>query len=60
MSELRGFQKKIYEERMRREFEKKEEYDKKGIDIDRIKDWINENTDRMLRHNEIKEQLEKQ
>lgn len=58
MSELRGFQKKVYEDRMRRELEKKEEYDKKGIDIDRIKDWINENTDRMLKHNELKEQLD--
>ena len=38
---------------MRREVEKKEEYDKKGIDIERIKDWINENTDRMLRHQEL-------
>lgn len=45
---------------MKRELEKKEDYDKKGIDIDRIKDWINENTDRMLRHNELKESLETQ
>jgi hypothetical protein len=40
---------------MKREMEKREDYEKKGIDIDMIKDWINENTDRMLLHNELKE-----
>lgn len=52
-------QKKAYEERMRKEFEKKEEYDKKGIDIDRIKQWITDNTDRMMVHAELKEGMEK-
>lgn len=32
--------------------------DGKGIDIDRIKQWIQDNTDRMLKHNEIKESME--
>ena len=37
MSELRGMQKKVNEDRLRKELEKNEDYDKKGIDIDRIK-----------------------
>jgi hypothetical protein len=41
-------QKKVYEERLRKDLEKQEEFDKKGIDIDRIKQWITDNTDRML------------
>jgi hypothetical protein len=40
ISELRAMQKRVYEERYRREIEKKEELDKKGIDVDRIKVWI--------------------
>lgn len=40
----------MYEERLRKEIERKEEHDKKGIDIDRIKQWITDNTDRMLQH----------
>ena len=60
MAELRGMQKKVNEDRMKRELEKREDYDKKGIDIDRIKDWINENTDRMLRHQELQETLDRQ
>jgi|LauGreDrversion4_2_1035121.scaffolds.fasta_scaffold106559_1 hypothetical protein len=40
ITELRAMQKRVYEERFRREIEKKEEMDKKGIDVDRIKVWI--------------------
>lgn len=59
MAELRGMQKKIYEERMRKEMEKQEDYEKKGIDIDRIKQWITDNTDRMMQHQELKDAMEK-
>jgi hypothetical protein len=52
-------QKRVYEERIRREIEKKEEYERKDIDVDRIKEWITDNTDRMLRHHELKEAMEK-
>ena len=40
---------------MRKEQEKKEEYESKGIDIERIKVWITENTNRMLEHRELTE-----
>lgn len=46
------------EDRLRKEQEKKEEYESKGIDIDRIKGWITENTNRMLEHREISDSLE--
>ena len=59
LSELRGMQKKIYEERYRKELEKNEELERKGTDVDRIKQWIQDNTDRMLRHNELKEAMER-
>eukprot|EP00347_Sterkiella_histriomuscorum_P016618 403352497 len=60
MSELKGFQKKVMEERMKRDQEKKEEYESKGIDVERIKTWITENTNRMLDHRELTEQMEQQ
>lgn len=47
------------EERQKREQLKNEENDKKGIDIDRIKNWINENTQKMLRAKDLKDQLER-
>ena len=59
-SEVKGFQKKIYEERDKRERERQAEYESKGIDIDRIKIWINENTRRMLEHRELKDALDEQ
>ena len=52
-------QKRVYEERLRREIEKKEELDKKGIDVDRIKVWITQNTDKMLRFRELQEAMKK-
>ena len=57
--ELRAMQKRVYEERLRREIEKKEELDKKGIDVDRIKVWITQNTDKMLRFRELQEAMKK-
>ena len=59
VSELRAMQKRIYEERLRREIEKKEEHDKKGIDVDRIKVWITQNTEKMLRYRELQEEMAK-
>ena len=44
---------------MRKDMETNLDYDKKGIDIDRIKQWITHNTDRMLHHNELKDAMEK-
>ena len=32
---------------------------KKGIDIEVIKEWIENNTDKLVRHKELKHQLEK-
>jgi len=57
--ELRAMQKRVYEERLRRDLEKQEDMDKKGIDVDRIKVWITQNTDKMLRFREIEEAVAK-
>lgn len=40
---------------MRREQERIEQSEKYGVDIDIIKNWINENTQKMLRHKDMKE-----
>jgi len=40
IAELRAMKSRVNEERLRKEIEKREELDKKGIDIDRIKVWI--------------------
>lgn len=57
--ELRAMRKKVYEERLRRDIENQEDMDKKGIDVDRIKVWITQNTDKMLRFREIEEAVTK-
>jgi hypothetical protein len=40
---------------LKRELEKGEEESKYAMDIDRIKVWIQSNTDRMLRQRELQE-----
>ena len=37
---------------------KREDEEKNGIDIDRIKTWINDNTQKMLQSKDLKEKLE--
>lgn len=55
LEEMKMQQKKQYEERLKREMEKGEEESKYSMDIDRIKVWIQSNTDRMLRQRELQE-----
>ena len=55
LEEMKMHQKKQYEERLKREMEKGEEESKYSMDIDRIKVWIQSNTDRMLRQRELQE-----
>ncbi len=55
--ELRGMIRKVNEEKLRREIERREEHEKKGIDIDRIKVWIGMHMDKMLRCREINEEM---
>lgn len=57
--ELRGMQKRVLEDRLRKEMERKEELDNKGIDIDRIKVWIGMHTDKLLRNRELVEGMQK-
>jgi seryl-tRNA synthetase len=48
------------EEKIKKEQLEAKEAESKGIDIDLIKTWITSNTDAMLKHQELKEYLEKQ
>ena len=59
LEEMKLQQKKQYEERLKRELEKGEEESKYSMDIDRIKVWIQTNTDRMLRQRELLEMGDK-
>lgn len=49
MSELKGLQKKVREEKERRQKEEERENSAQGVDIDSIKDWINMNTEQLLK-----------
>jgi hypothetical protein len=49
MSELKGLQKKVREEKERRLREEERENNAQGVDIDSIKDWINMNTEQLLK-----------
>ncbi len=44
INELTGLKKRVEEQRMKRQQLKIEEGEKNGVDIDIIKNWINENT----------------
>ena len=44
MAELKGLKKRVEEERMKREQQRIKESEKSGVDIDRIKTWITDNT----------------
>jgi hypothetical protein len=57
IAELRGLQRKAREEKERRMKEETRDNDKKGIDIDAIKDWITINTDQMIKNKELTEYL---
>ena len=59
ITELRAMKARVNEERLRRDIEKKEEMEKKGIDIDRIKVWITQNTEKMFRARELQESMTK-
>ena len=59
ITELRAMKTRVNEERLRRDIEKKEEMEKKGIDIDRIKVWITQNTEKMFRARELQESMTK-
>lgn len=60
ISQLRGLQKRAAEERQRKLEQEAKEAESKGIDIDLIKEWINSNTEAMLKNKELQEYLEKQ
>jgi hypothetical protein len=60
MSELRGLQKKVREEKERRQKEEEKELNTQGIDIDSIKDWINLNTEQLLKQQELNTYLKQQ
>jgi Leucine-rich repeat (LRR) protein len=60
MSELKGLQKKVREEKERRQKEEEKEMNAKGVDIDSIKDWINLNTEQLLKQQELGTYLKKQ
>ena len=60
ISQLRGLQKRAAEERQRKLEQETKEAESKGIDIDLIKEWINSNTEAMLKNKELQEYLEKQ
>lgn len=60
ISQLRGLQKRAAEERQRKQEMEQKEAESKGIDIDLIKEWINSNTEAMLKNKELQEYLEKQ
>ena len=57
ISELKGLQKKAKEDKERRLKEEDKENEKKGIDIEGIKDWITESTDQLLKQQELAEYL---
>ena len=59
ISQLRGLQKRAAEERQRKLEQETKEAESKGIDIDLIKEWINSNTEAMLKNKELQEYLEK-
>lgn len=57
---MKGIQKRSLEERTRREEQEARENMSNGIDIDLIKDWITQNTEAMLKHEELKDRKNKQ
>lgn len=57
---MKGLQKKVREEKERRQKEEEKEMNAKGVDIDSIKDWINLNTEQLLKQQELGTYLKKQ
>lgn len=60
IAQLRGMQKRAKEEREVKAKQEEKELMSQGIDLDLIKDWIQRNTEAMLKNQELKEYLEKQ
>lgn len=57
---MKGLQKKVREEKERRQKEEDREMLSGGVDIDSIKDWINLNTEQLLKQQELGTYLKKQ
>lgn len=60
MSELRGLQKKMKEDKERRQREEEKENQTTGFDVDTIKDWINQSTEQLLKQQELQQFLKQQ
>ena len=59
-SELREIQIKIRNERLKMQIEENQEENRIGINVEVIKDWIKDNTSKMLENRRVREDLEKQ
>jgi len=58
LMELKGLQRRAKEEKMKRERQNGSIVDANGVDFEAIKEWISENTDKMLQNKDVKESME--